>query len=327
MNSLLAEHRDFTERVLVAGRRGLGGSEVWSWLEKQAEVIASRGRQRSHIAFNQSLRSELGITEIGRPEYAELGKYGKPEGWTGSVGASGHGHKVSVIRANGLEHIRALEAHEFGHVLLQRDPYFWRVIARNAPPADKCIERLGDDAGQLLLLPPSLLQELMDIPSTGGLDADLRLKAWRALPAISQAAMAPFRCVVSRMASVLVERSAIIFCYALPTQPSLFDSRDGAAGKDHRITVNVPWIMAYQRHPEPAHRYMFSDRVGVLRKVILSGDHLAEAVEKEAGQISAGLVQRLAGKYGWSLLHGDERFHRVASVVASSRELHFVLCA
>jgi hypothetical protein len=327
MNSLLAEHEDFTERVLVAGRRGLGGNEVWSWLERQAEIVASRGRRRCHIAFNPTLRSELRITEVRRSEYAELGKYGKPEGWTGSAGGSDRGHKVAVIRANGLEHIRSLEAHEFGHILLQRDPHFWRAITRKALPADKCIERLGDDAGQLLLLPPSLLEELMEFPATRELDADLRLKAWRILPSISRAAIAPFRCVASRMASILIERRAMLFCYVLPTQPSLFDSRDADGRVEDRTTVSIPWTMVYRRHPEAAHRYMFSDRIGASRKVILSGDHLAQAAEKDAGPIHPDLVRRLAGKYGWSLLNGDERLDRVASVVAGARELHFVLCA
>lgn len=107
MEFLRAEHRDFTERVLEVGRRALGGIEVWAWLESQAERVSELGRRRSHIALSPRLRRELNITAIERPEYDELGAHGKPGRWSGSIGLSDSGNRVSVIRANGLAHIRS----------------------------------------------------------------------------------------------------------------------------------------------------------------------------------------------------------------------------
>lgn len=190
---------------------------------------------------------------------------------------------------------------------------------------DGGVERLTDDAGRLLLLPPSLLETLLEHSRDRSFSGDQLLEKWNMLPALSRKAIAPFRLVASRLASTLVERRAFVFCYAIPRQASLFGGSAIHSDGTGRVAVGIPWLMAYHRHPDAHHQYVFADRIGNPRKIILSGDLLRTASEGLTGPIDVGLMQKLAGKHGWSLLDGVERFWRIGTAMADDREFHFVL--
>lgn len=328
MEAFLADHRDFTERVLERGRGALGGVSVSDWLESEVEVIARFGRRRSHIELNPRLRSELHVTHIERPEYRELPARGKARGeWSGSIGVSERGHRVAVIRANGLAQIRSLEAHEFGHAIVQRHSRFWHAVGRGSQLVDRSIERLVDDAARLLLLPPSLLGDLLKVSAAEASGEAERSRLWGMLPSIARAAILPPRWVATRMASILIEREAILFCYTIPRQRSLFGETEFRRDSSGRVRISIPWMMAYRRHPDPAQRYVFADRVGEPRKVVMAGELLSQAGGGPEDELSETLVRKLAGNRGWPLVKGAKRIQRIGSAMLDDKEAHFVLCA
>jgi hypothetical protein len=320
----------FGESILAPIRSALGGTDLRAWIEREAERYAELGRSGSCIELNSRLREALRIKDVVRHEYAgaDSAPLHPQVRQTGSIFLTDGGHRVSVLRAGGTAHIRALEAHEFGHALLFSDQRVWRLLSRRGLLVDPAAERLADDAGRALVLPQSLLLECLGKAgaAVGSLAGQHHL--WKHLPRITRLTILPYRIVATRLAPLLLEGDAALLCYTLPRQWGLFESPAKVEGGSERLSVEVRWIMRYSwfSPPNRGREYFFADAVAVSRRTLIEGEVLELADEPDLRDLPPAAVQRIVGEENWGRISAFQKFTRVAMSAYDEKVRHFILC-
>jgi hypothetical protein len=315
-------YQDFARSILQPASEILNGCSLLGWAEDRADELASFGRRVFYIELSGPYLSALGIEKFTRT-WNEATR-----GPVASISLSPSGHKLRLARARQLENDRALIAHELGHALLYSNGDIWRLLSHRGLSSDPYVERLADDIGRILLMPRSLLRDLVP-PTLGQSPYSSTLGAiMRYAHTASTSAKVPLRIAFSRFLQAFSTKPASLVCiaskFANKGQLELF--RYGAERKSHssrRTPDNadtatvVRWIVHFKPHNElGAHlNYPFVDGVRIYRTKQISADEASLIHQCPSCDVPLKILERILEPSHWSTL----RHYRTVSKVAVSR--------
>ncbi len=310
-----ADHRQFISRIVQPINARLPNGDIASWVEEQADRLATFGRRRAYVEFSPEYLGQLSASYDAK-HYSEISTRGK--GPTGNITFSGEESQVMVLRAR-REEMRAIMAHELGHAVLHQSPIVGAVLSEKRLLVDPGIERLADDVARALLFPRTLAKDYL-------LTSRSR-ESWALIPHVARNAAVPYRHAASRLASfILGDQVAAIVCYRAATehQTDLFPTKTGPVER----SVSLKWTMMYQwwgDDVEPR-RYLLADRINAARTARLDQGAWDTAKSTEIEPLPSNIVRAIVGPRVWHRLEGFSSFQRCATAREERGTLSFILC-